>query len=160
MKRWLGIVALLLAAGGVVVMLLPTFDVRWGVDPALGLDPPVTRHSWFDPLLPGYARFDAPLALVAGIAGVLLLLVSLRRPRPSWVAIGCLIAGAVVPLLGYAVHGTLGRIAVLAPILLAASAVTAISWRQSGGRRSASRVTAHFDFESWGDCRRPRKTDQ
>lgn len=129
MKRWLGVVAPLLAAGGVVVMLLPTMEVRWGVDPALGLDPPVTRHSWFDPLLLGYARVDAPLALLAGIAGVILLLVGLRRSLPSWVAIGCLIAGAVLPLLGYAVHGTLGGIAPVAPVLLAAGAVTAVILR-------------------------------
>ena len=138
MKRWLGVVAPLLAAGGVVVMLLPTMEVRWGVDPSLGLDPPVTRYSWFDPLLLGYARVDAPLALQAGIAGVILLLVGLRRSLPSWVAIGCVIAGAVLPLLGYAVHGTLGGIALVAPVLLAAGALTAVIWRLTGPTAAAT----------------------
>ena len=41
--------SLIVEAGGVVVMLLPTMELRWGVDPALGLEPTVTRHSWFDP---------------------------------------------------------------------------------------------------------------
>ena len=132
MKRWLGIVAPPVAAGCVVVVLIPTMEVRWGVDPPLGLDPPVTGHSWFDPPLPGHARLDAPLALLAGIAGVILFLVGLRRSRPSWVAIGCLIAGAVLPLLGYAVHGTLGGVALVAPDVLAAGAVTAVIWRLTG----------------------------
>ncbi|WP_385900167.1 hypothetical protein [Tessaracoccus sp. O5.2] len=66
MKRWLGMASLIVAAGGVVVMLLPTMELRWGVDPALGLEPTVTWHSWFDPLLFGVARFDAPLALFVG----------------------------------------------------------------------------------------------
>ena len=131
MKRWWGVVASFLAVGGVAVMLLPTMEVRWGVDPALGLDPPTTRHSWFDPLLWGYARFDVPLALVAGTVGTILLVVSLRRGPPAKAAIGWLAAGAVIPLIGYAVFGRLGLIAMVAPVLLAASAAAAVMCRRS-----------------------------
>jgi len=86
MKSWLGAVAVVFAVGGVVVMLLPTLEMRWLVDPSLGVEMPMTRHSWFDPLLLGYARFDAPLSLIAGVAGVILLLPGLRRGSPSWIA--------------------------------------------------------------------------
>lgn len=126
MKRWLGMASLIVAAGGVVVMLLPTMELRWGVDPALGLEPTVTWHSWFDPLLFGVARFDAPLALLAGIAGFFLLVLSVRRGPPSWLAVGFLIAGAVVPLLGFWAFGSLGWIALLAQTAMAASAAAAI----------------------------------
>ncbi|AQX16400.1 MULTISPECIES: hypothetical protein [Tessaracoccus] len=141
MKRWLGAVAVVFAVGGVVVMLLPTLEMRWLVDPSLGVEMPMTRHSWFDPLLLGYARFDAPLSLIAGVAGVILLLPGLRRGSPSWIAIGCLIAAAVVPLIGYAIYGTLGPAALFAPILMAASAATAILWHRRENAYFATRKT-------------------
>ena len=146
MKRWLGMVALLVAAAGVLVMMLPTMELRWGAAPELGLDPPVTRHSWFDPLLPGVARFDAPLALLAGIAGSFLLVVSLRKGSPSWLPVGLLVAAAVVPLLGCWAYGSLGWSALWAPIAMAASATVA-AIRHRLIRASVTSIETHVHSE-------------
>jgi len=81
------------------------------------------------------------LSLIAGVAGVILLLPGLRRGSPSWIAIGCLIAAAVVPLIGYAIYGTLGPAALFAPILMAASAATAILWHRRENAYFATRKT-------------------
>lgn len=37
MKRWPGMVALIVAVAGLGVMLLPTMEMHWGVDPSLGV---------------------------------------------------------------------------------------------------------------------------
>lgn len=129
MKRWPGMVALVVAVAGVGVMLLPTMEMHWLVDPALGVDPPVSNHSWFDPILPGYGHIDAPLALLAGIVGVLLLGTSVRRGSPSSLAVGFLVASAALPLLGSWVFGSPGWIALLAPSAMGISAVVAVVWR-------------------------------
>lgn len=129
MKRWPGMVALIVAVAGLGVMLLPTMEMHWGVDPSLGVDPPVSRHSWFDPILPGYGHFDAPLALLAGMAGVLLLGARVLRGSPSRLAVGFLVASAASPLLGSWVFGSPGWVALLAPILMGLSAAVALIWR-------------------------------
>ncbi|GAB3820566.1 hypothetical protein GCM10028820_26930 [Tessaracoccus terricola] len=128
MKRWPGMVALVVAAAGLGVMLLPTMEMHWGVDPALGVDPPVTKHSWFEPILPGYGHLDAPLALLAGMAGVLLLGACVRRGSPSRLAVGLLAAAAALPLLGAWVLGSPGWLALLAPLAMGTSAVVAVVW--------------------------------
>ncbi|TRY19532.1 hypothetical protein FOJ82_01110 [Tessaracoccus rhinocerotis] len=130
MKRWPGIVALVVAVVGVGVMLLPTMEMHWGVDPALGVDPPVSRHSWFDPILPGCGHFDAPLALLAGMTGVLRLGGSVRRGLPSRLAVGFLVASAALPLLGSWVFGSPGWIALMAPIAMGISAAVVVPWRR------------------------------
>lgn len=130
MKRWPGMIALVAAVAGLTVMLLPTMEMHWGVDPALGVDPPVSRHSWFDPILPGYGHFDAPLALVAGMAGVLLLGASVRRGLPSRLSVGLLCASAALPLLASWVFGSPGWIALIAPIAMGTSAVVAFVSRR------------------------------
>ncbi|MCC2593790.1 hypothetical protein LKO27_10270 [Tessaracoccus sp. OS52] len=130
MKRWPGMIALIVATGGVGVMLLPTMEMHWGIDPALRADPPVTRHSWFDPILPSYGHFDAPLALLAEMAGVLLLAAAVRRGSPSRLAVGFLVASAALPLLGWWVLGSPGWIALMAPLALGISAVVSVAWRR------------------------------
>lgn len=138
MTKLVGVTAMLLALGAVVLMCLPTAGMRWGFDPSSGASELITWHAWFEPILPGYGLFYAPATLLAGVIGLVGLALGIRRGMPSAAVIGCLLMGAILPLLQAVFLGVVGWAAVVVPVLLALGAVLGMMQRRLAGRQLAA----------------------
>lgn len=134
LREWQWGAAITLTAA-VVWMALPTFPMSWVVEP-LPDARVVTWHSWFDPLVLGYAMFHAPATALAATGAAVIAWVGLatRRPRPAmmWWAV----AAAAVLVAGSAVTATLAWPHAVALGLLVAGASSAWhvlrAWRRTG----------------------------
>lgn len=100
----------------------------------------VSHHRWLDPLLVGYGDVGPPLALIACLIGSVSLGVGMAKGRVSIAVPVSFGVGALSPLLGVAVRGSLevSPLSWLAIAALAAAAAFSALQQASGrGRVSA-----------------------
>lgn len=79
------VVAVVAAAVGLVIMVLPTWPMTWGLSYDEFL---ITYQAWWDPVLPGNASFGPPISLVLTLVGIVAAFTALMRPTrqrgPAW----------------------------------------------------------------------------
>jgi hypothetical protein len=139
MKRLLGVLSLVLCAGALVLMILPTYTTAFDSDDRVRR---FTSHGWFDPFLLVYLDVVPSIALVCGLVMAAGLVVGLARGRaPGWVAVPGFVASLLLLLFGYnasAAGFVSGAGRLVAPLLAVASALSAIMWwlsRRAAGHR-------------------------
>lgn len=129
MKKALGVLALALSAGAVVIMVLPTYTL---VFVAEGGGPVPRSYPWWDPTLLGYAEAVPVISLVGGVVMVVGLVAGLVFARAAgWVAVAGLVAATLLLLFGYDTNSAgfvTGAGQLVAPILAAASALAGVAW--------------------------------
>lgn len=147
-SRGATLAALACAVAGSILTFAPTYPMAWSTGNGTGTT--VSTHSWYDPLLLGYAAFTPLPAALALLAGAILLAVAWVRGRGYRKLAWLFFAATALATVGLANSMTLPRLfdeglwATLATVLMAVAGVLCLAVPRTG-RRSAMHAQGASD---------------